>query len=47
MRYRVRITPAAEERVLSQARHIAEEQHAPLNAARWLEKIFDAAETLE
>jgi len=47
MTYRVRITPGAEAAILEQARYIATEAQAPLNAARWLQRVYDAAETLE
>ena len=46
MTYTVRITPAAEASILEQARYSAVDQHAPLNAARWLSRIFAAADTL-
>mgnify|MGYP002623682436 CR=1 FL=1 len=46
MRYSVRITPLAEAAIREQARYIAVEQKAPLNAARWLERIHAAADTL-
>ena len=47
MSYAVRITPEAEASILEQARYIAVDQQAPLNAARWLSRVYDAAETLE
>jgi len=47
MTYRVRITPGAEAAILEQARYIATEANAPINAARWLQRVYDAAETLE
>ena len=46
MSYRVQITDAAHAQLLGHARYIAIECKAPLNAARWLERIFDAADTL-
>ena len=47
MTYGVEITDAALDAIRTQARYIAIDCHAPLNAARWLEKICDAAEGLE
>lgn len=46
MSYAVRITPLAEASIREQARYIAIDEHAPLNAARWLERIYTAADTL-
>ena len=46
MSYRVLITPTARALMLEQARYIAVDCQAPENAARWLEGVFDAAETL-
>lgn len=47
MRYRVIITDQALRRIEEQARYIAEEGHAPLNAARWLSRVLAAADELE
>ena len=47
MTYSVRITPAAEASIREQARYIAIDEQAPLNAARWLKRIYDAAESLD
>lgn len=47
MRYRVRITAAAEARIFEQARYIAVERQSPINAARWLERMLEAIETLD
>lgn len=46
MTYRVILQDAAIRAIEKQARYIAEEQHAPQNALRWLEKVFAAAESL-
>lgn len=46
MTYRVLVTPTARSQLLEQARYIAVDCQAPLNAARWLERIFSAAGTL-
>lgn len=46
MSYRVLITPSARAAMLEQARYIAVDCQAPENAAHWLERVFDAAETL-
>ena len=46
MSYRVIITPPAQAQILEQGRYIAVDRQAPLNAARWLERVFDAADTL-
>jgi len=45
--YRVVITDEARARILEQARYIAVEAQAPLNAARWLTRVFEAADSLE
>ena len=47
MTYRVVISPDARAAILEQARYIAEEQQAPLNAARWLAEVLRAADSLE
>jgi toxin ParE1/3/4 len=46
MSYRVLITPPARAKILEQARYIAVDCQAPHNGQRWLERVFDAAETL-
>lgn len=46
MTYTVKITPGTEAAILAQARYIAIDQAAPLNATRWLQRMFDAADTL-
>ena len=46
MTYTVRITPAAEASIRGQARYIAIDEQAPLNAARWLQRIDAAADSL-
>lgn len=45
--YRVVITEQALARIGEQARYIAIEGQAPLNAARWLSRVLAAAEMLE
>lgn len=47
MTYTVRITPDAEASIGAQARYIAIDEQAPLNAARWLERIYAAADSLD
>lgn len=47
MTYRVKITAEAKAAILEQARYIANVQHAPLNAARWLSEVYKAADSLE
>lgn len=47
MRYRVDLTDEAWSKIRAQARYIAEEAQAPLNAARWLVRVLEAADTLE
>ena len=47
MRYAVDLTDEAWAKIRAQAFYIAEEAGAPLNAVRWLERVLDAAETLE
>ena len=46
MSYRVLITLAARAKILEQARYIAVDGQSPVNAARWLERVFDASDTL-
>lgn len=47
MKYHVKIMPEVEAAIFRQAEYIAVEQKSPLNATRWLERIFRSAETLE
>lgn len=47
MKFRVVITNNALARIDEQVEYIAFESEAPLNAARWLERVLDAAATLE
>jgi mRNA-degrading endonuclease RelE of RelBE toxin-antitoxin system len=47
MKYTVDITESAFEAILAQARYIAVECKAPLNASRWLEKVWDVIDGLE
>ncbi len=47
MKYAVRVTDAAYEAIRDQARYIAVESHAPLNATRWLERVWDVVHRLE
>jgi plasmid stabilization system protein ParE len=46
MSFSVLITPLARAKILDQARYIAVDCKAPFNAERWLERVFDAADTL-
>lgn len=46
-RYAVEVTEAALEAVEEHVRYIAVEAQAPLNAARWLDRILGAAASLE
>jgi plasmid stabilization system protein ParE len=45
--YAVEVTASALDAIAEQARYIAVDAQAPLNAARWLEAIWDAAHSLE
>jgi plasmid stabilization system protein ParE len=47
IRYEVQLTDAALAAIGAQARYIAEEVGAPLNAQRWLEQVWDAVDSLE
>lgn len=47
MRYRVEITEHAWSKIRDQARYIAGEAGAPVNAGRWLARVLDAIDTLE
>lgn len=47
MIYRVDLTDEAFDKIRDQARYIAEEGGAPLNAGRWLARVLDAVDTLE
>jgi plasmid stabilization system protein ParE len=46
-RYAVEVTEVALDAIAEQARYIAVDAQAPLNAARWVERIWDAADALE
>jgi plasmid stabilization system protein ParE len=46
-RYTVELTEAALSAIAEQARYIAVDAQAPLNARRWLERIWDAVDSLE
>jgi len=46
MRCGVLITDAVLERIQEQARYIAVDQQAPEAAVRWLERVFEASDTL-
>ena len=46
MTYRVIVTDTAFESIRAQAHYIAVEQQAPEAAVRWLERVFDASDTL-
>lgn len=45
--YTVEVTETALYAIVAQARFIAVEAKEPLNAQRWLERIWDAVESLE
>jgi plasmid stabilization system protein ParE len=45
--YAVELTATARSAIAEQARYIAIEEHAPLEAQRWLERIWDAVDSLE
>ena|ERR1700722_17114466 len=47
MKYVVEVTDAAFDAIRAHARYIAVERQAPINAARWLEQIWDAIDGLE
>ena len=47
MKYAVEITDTAFELIRAQARYIAIDCQAPLNASRWLEKVWDVIDGLE
>ena len=47
MRYGVEITDAAFEAIQGHARYIAVDCQSPLNAKKWLQKVFDAVDALE
>lgn len=46
MRYTVRLTATTVEQVTRYARFIAIERQSPENAQRWLERVYNAIETL-
>lgn len=45
--YSVEITDSVMAAITAEARYIATDARAPLNAARWLEQIWDAVDSLE
>ncbi len=45
--YAVELTATSRSAIADQARYIAVEEHAPLEAQRWLERIWDALDSLE
>ncbi|HZK81795.1 MAG TPA: type II toxin-antitoxin system RelE/ParE family toxin [Humisphaera sp.] len=47
MKYTVEVTQAAFDAIRTQARYIAVEYQAPLNASRWLEQVWDVIDGLE
>ena len=47
MKYTVEITDAAFDAIRTQARYIAIDGKAPLNAQRWLEQVWDVIDGLE
>ena len=47
MKYAVEITDTAFEAIRAQARYIAVDRRAPMNASRWLKKVWAAVAGLE
>lgn len=47
MKYSVEITDSAFELIRAQARYIAIDCRAPINASRWLERVWDVIDSLE
>lgn len=47
MTFKERITPDAEAAIRNHARYIAIDEQSPLNSARWLERVYAAAKSLE
>jgi hypothetical protein len=47
MKYAVEVTDTAFEATRAQARYIAVDRQAPLNASRWLNKVWDVVDSLE
>lgn len=47
IRYSVELTDAAFAAIRDHARHIAVTDHAPETAKRWLERVWDAVDSLE
>jgi plasmid stabilization system protein ParE len=47
IRYTVEMTDAALAAITAQARFIAVDSHAPIEARKWLERIWDAVDSLE
>ncbi len=46
-KYVVELTDTASAAIIAQARYVAVEAQAPMNAQHWLEKVWDAVESLE
>ena len=46
-RYGVELTETARAQIARQARYIAVDAQAPVNAQRWLESVWDAVDSLE
>jgi|GEM_PF-1489969 len=47
MKYEVHLTPAADEQIYQQYRHIAVEQQSPQNADEWWDRIDEAVDSLD
>ena len=47
MRYTVKLSVTVVEQITEYARFVAEQRRAPENAQRWLERVYDAIETLD
>jgi plasmid stabilization system protein ParE len=47
MRYTVKLSATVVEQITEYARFIAEQRRAPENAQRWLERVYDAIDTLD
>jgi plasmid stabilization system protein ParE len=47
MRYAVKLSVTVVEQITEYARFISEQRHAPENAQQWLERVYDAIETLD
>lgn len=46
-KYAVALTASAQAAIEAQARYLAVDEHSPIQAQRWLERIWDAVDSLE